>query len=73
MQLHYVEAVQLNWTQKRAKVGGPYESGLEALDAIKVLAPKYPNCHVRRFTENVPMKKAAALLGGPKIEEGKEA
>lgn len=69
MQLHYVEAVQLNWTQRKKKVGGPYESGVEALDAIKVLAPLYPGCHVRRLTENVAMKKAAALLGAPKIEE----
>lgn len=69
MQLHYVEAVKQDWSQARKRIGGPYETGLEALDAVKRLAPLYPRCTVRTKVEHVAMKKAAALLGAPKIEE----
>lgn len=69
MQLHYVEAQRQTFPYATMKVGGPYESGLEALEKIKDFAPLYPDCVVRKATVNVPMKRAAALLGAPKIEE----
>lgn len=61
--------------QKRAfpyatkRVGGPYESFEEQMAARPALAERYPDCNLSMKSENVAMKKAAALLGGPKIEE----
>ena len=68
-QVRYVEARQIAYPHKRAKVAGPFEDWTEAREAKDRLAPLYPGCVVKDVLETVNMKKLAELLGGPKIEE----
>lgn len=69
MQVHYVEAQKQSFPFATAKVAGPFETRSEMWDAVERLRPLYPDCVVRCCTENVSLKKGAALLGGPQIEE----
>ena len=69
MILRFTYAQERAYPYAKARVGGPYETFEEQIAARPALSERYPDCNLSMEYKNVAMKKAAAMLGAPKIEE----
>ena len=54
---YYVKAQQIDFPHATKTVAGPFESGLDALNAIAGIrqAKEYPGCNVTRYSKRVPL------------------